>query len=261
MTNAQLHSWQGKTKVALVQFLIVAVFIILWQVAADHKWINPFFFGQPRGILASFIKTVSDGTLLYNTWVTLAETAVAFIAGMTIGSLLGLALWWSPFWARVVEPALILFNALPKIALAPMFVVWFGVGFFMKSALAFSLVSVVACMVAYDGTKQVDPEFHRMLLTLGARRSQVFTKLVFPSCLPWIFSALRMCIGFALLGSVVGEFISANAGLGYLISSASSVYDLDLVWTSLFVLMVLSALLQYFGGWLERRLLRHQEFN
>jgi NitT/TauT family transport system permease protein len=191
-------------------------------------------------------------------WVTLAETILAFVTGMVIGSAAGLALWWSNFWARVFDPFLVLFNALPKIALAPMFVVWFGVGFGMKVALAFSLVAVIACMVAYDGTKQVDRDLHRMLVTLGASKRQIFFKLVLPSCLPWIFSALRMCIGFALLGCVVGEFISATQGLGFLISSGSAVFELNLVWVALITLLLLSAVLQMAGGWLERRLLRHE---
>jgi NitT/TauT family transport system permease protein len=250
--------WRTTALVLLVQLAIVAAVIVLWQIAADTKFINPFFFGQPSGILASALKVIRDGTLLSHLWVTLAETLLAFVTGMLIGSAAGLALWWSRFWARVFDPFLVLFNALPKIALAPMFVVWFGVGFGMKVALAFSLVAVIACMVAYDGTKQVDGDLHRMLVTLGASKRQVFFKLVLPSCLPWIFSALRMCIGFALLGCVVGEFISASQGLGYLISNGSATYELNLVWVALITLLLLSALLQMAGGWLERRLLRHE---
>lgn len=242
-----------------VQLLMIAVVVVLWQIAADRKYINPFFFGQPLGIWAAALKIIGNGSLLTHSWATLAETLVAFVFGMLIGSILGLAMWWSEFWARVFDPFLTLFNALPKIALAPMFVIWFGVGFGMKVALAFSLVAVVACMVAYDGTKQVDRDLHRMLETLGASKHQIFTKLVLPSCLPWIFSALRMCIGFALLGCVVGEFISADEGLGYLISNGSSTYELNLVWVALITLLLLSALLQLAGGWLERRLLRHND--
>jgi len=250
--------WRTTARVLAVQLGIVAAIVIAWQMAADSKAINPFFFGQPRGIAATAAKVIADGSLLSHLWVTLAETLLAFAAGMVIGSAAGLSLWWSAFWARVFDPFLVLFNALPKIALAPMFVVWFGVGFGMKVALAFSLVSVIACMVAYDGTRQVDRDLHRMLVTLGASKRQVFAKLVLPSCLPWIFSALRMCIGFALLGSVVGEFISASEGLGYLISNGSSTYELNLVWVALITLLLLSALLQLAGGWLERRLLRHE---
>lgn len=242
----------------MVQLLIVATVLLLWQLAIDHKVMNPFFFGQPSGILSTALKIISNGVLFKNLWITLAETLVAFTSGMLLGSFLGLALWWSRFWARVIDPFLVLFNALPKIALAPMFVIWFGVGFGMKVALAFSLVSVIACMVAYDGTKRVDRDLHRMFVTLGASKTQIFLKLVVPSCLPWIFSALRMCIGFALLGSVVGEFISATEGLGYLISSGSSSYELNLVWVALATLLVLSALLQVAGGWLERKLMRHE---
>jgi NitT/TauT family transport system permease protein len=244
--------------VVLVQLAIVATILVLWQAAADTRFINPFFFGQPKGIWTTAIKVIRDGSLLTHLWVTLAETILAFVTGMVLGSAAGLALWWSSFWARVFDPFLVLFNALPKIALAPMFVVWFGVGFGMKVALAFSLVAVIACMVAYDGTRQVDRDLHRMLVTLGASKRQIFSKLVLPSCLPWIFSALRMCIGFALLGCVVGEFISASQGLGFLISSGSAVFELNLVWVALITLLLLSAVLQMAGGWLERRLLRHE---
>jgi len=255
MTNARRPR---ALQVALVQAAIVIAIVVAWQFCANQRWINPFFYGEPLGVLQVGAKVIGNGSLLRNLAITLAETLVAFVVGMVVGSAAGLLLWWSPFWARVVDPFLALFNALPKIALAPMFVIWFGVGFGMKVALAFSLVSVIACMVAYDGTKQIDRDLRRMMETLGASKRQQFAKLVLPSCLPWIFSALRMCIGFALLGAVVGEFISSTEGLGFLIASGSSVYDLNLVWVALTTLLVLSALLQFVVGRLENRLLSHR---
>jgi NitT/TauT family transport system permease protein len=223
------HFW---LKVWLLRALMAISFFGAWEWAVRAKLINGFFFGQPSRIWAEFVSAAGDGSLLWHTWVTLSETLLAFAGGVIVGTVFGLLMWFSRVFAVAFYPVLMMWNATPKIALGPMFIIWIGIGYWMKVALGFSLVFVIAWVIAYDATRQLDNDLERLLKSL--------------------------CIGLALTGTVVGEFITANEGLGFLISFASGSYALNVVWVALFTLMVLSTVLNIGVGALEKAMLKHR---
>ena len=166
--------------------------------------------------------------------------------GTFLGALLGLSFWWSKSYAGISEPYLIILNAMPKLALAPVLVILLGIGFFSKVALAFSMTVVVSALSAYSGVKSVDPDMEKLMYSLGAKRHQVFTKVVVPWSMPWIISSLRINIALALAGAIVGEFIASSQGVGRMIMYAGTILDINLVWVGVVVLSLLS-MVMYWG--------------
>ena len=237
---------------AALQALAVAAFFALWEIGVRMGWISAFMVGSPSGILADSYKMVASGELIGDTWFTLFEAILGFVIGTIVGSLLGLALWYSVFVARLVEPFIVAINSVPKIALAPIVVLWFGTGFVSKVALSVSQTAIVALIAAYQAAKDADVDLQSLLISMGADKHQVFFKAVVPSTLPSIIATFRINIGFALVGAVVGEFISSQRGLGHLIYTASSLYDLNTVWVGLFTLMIMGFALYYVIDLIER---------
>ena len=240
---------------AALQALAVIGFFALWEIGVRMGWISAFLVGSPFGIFAEARKMLMSGDLVSDTWYTLFEAILGFVIGTIFGSLLGLALWYSAFVARLVEPFIVAINSVPKIALAPIVVLWFGTGLVSKVALSVSLTAIVALIAAYQAAKDADVDLQSLLISMGADKHQVFFKAVVPSTLPSIIATFRINIGFGLVGAVVGEFISSQRGLGHLIYTASSFYDLNTVWVGLFVLMLLGFVLYYVIDVIERVLI------
>ncbi|MDB5654362.1 MAG: putative transporter, permease protein [Tardiphaga sp.] len=237
---------------AVLQLLAVAIFFALWEIGVRVGYISAFLMGSPSGIFAMFYKLILSGELLSDSWYTLFEAILGFIIGTIAGSLLGLALWYSVFVARLVEPFIVAINSVPKIALAPIVVLWFGTGLVSKVALAVSLTALVALIAAYQAAKDADTDLQSLMISMGADKHQVFWQAVVPSTLPSIIATFRINIGFGLVGAVVGEFISSQRGLGHMIFTASSLYDLNSVWVGLFTLMILGFVLYYVIDIIER---------
>lgn len=238
-----------------LQLLTIAVVLGLWEGGVRLGWISAFLFGSPVGIAQYAVKAILDGSLFYDTWVTVFEATLGFVIGTIAGSLLGLSLWYSPFVARTVEPLVVAFNSVPKIAFAPIIILWFGTGLTSKVALAISLTAIVALIAAYQAAKDADTDLQGLMVTLGANKHQIFYSVIVPSSLPAIVATFRINVGFGLVGAVVGEFISSQRGLGHLIFTASSLYDLNTVWLGLFTLMAVGFALYFVIDWVERRLL------
>ena len=237
---------------ALLQVAAVIAFFAVWEIGVRAGWISAFLVGSPAGIFSDGYKMILSGDLISDTWYTLFEAILGFIIGTIAGSLLGLALWYSVFVARLVEPFIVAINSVPKIALAPIVVLWFGTGLVSKVALSVSLTAIVALIAAYQAAKDADVDLQSLLISMGADKHQVFFKAVVPSTLPSIIATFRINIGFGLVGAVVGEFISSQRGLGHLIYTASSLYDLNTVWVGLFTLMVMGFVLYYVIDMIER---------
>jgi len=246
---------------ALLQVAGVAAFFALWEIGVRVGWISAFLVGSPSGIFSFGAKMLLSGELLSDTWYTLFEAILGFVIGTICGSLLGLALWYSVFVARLVEPFIVAINSVPKIALAPIVVLWFGTGLVSKVALSVSLTAIVALIAAYQAAKDADVDLQSLLISMGADKHQVFFKAVVPSTLPSIIATFRINIGFGLVGAVVGEFISSQRGLGHLIYTASSLYDLNTVWVGLFTLMVMGFVLYYVIDIIERTSLPWKQSN
>lgn len=239
--------------------LAVGVFLIGgWEFFTRIGWMDTYFWSSPSRILATAWVQLTHGTLLRDILYTSGSTVFGFVAGTVFGSLLGLSFWWSRAYADISEPYLIVVNACPKLALAPVLVILFGIGFFSKVMLAFLMTVVTAALSAYSGVKSVDPALETLMMSLGAKRRQVFFKVVVPWSMPWMLGSLRINIALALAGAIVGEFISADQGVGRMIIYAGTILDINLVWVGVFVLSLLSVAM--YGGvvllekWLSRRL-------
>ncbi len=246
---------------ALLQAFAVIGFFALWELGVRAGWISAFLVGSPLGVFSIAGQMILNGELLSDTWYTLFEAILGFVIGTICGSLLGLALWYSAFVARLVEPFIVAINSVPKIALAPIVVLWFGTGLVSKVALAVSLTAIVALIAAYQAAKDADVDLQSLLISMGADKHQVFFKAVVPSTLPSIIATFRINIGFGLVGAVVGEFISSQRGLGHLIYTASSLYDLNTVWVGLFTLMIVGFALYYVIDLIERKSLPWKQSN
>ena len=246
---------------AALQALAVIGFFALWEIGVRMGWISAFLVGSPFGIFADGFRMIASGELLSDTWYTLFEAILGFVIGTIFGSLLGLALWYSVFVARLVEPFIVAINSVPKIALAPIVVLWFGTGLVSKVMLSVSLTAIVALIAAYQAAKDADVDLQSLLISMGADKHQVFFKAVVPSTLPSIIATFRINIGFGLVGAVVGEFISSQRGLGHLIYTASSLYDLNTVWVGLFTLMIMGFVLYFVIDLIERSSLPWKQSN
>jgi NitT/TauT family transport system permease protein len=238
--------------IVATQIGILAGGIALWQVAADFGWIDGFFWSKPSAIYDTLIKFFTEGEAWTDIGFTFRSTIFGFLLGTTCGSLLGLSFWWSRNYAAIVQPYIICFESLPKLALAPLVILVFGMGLASKVAIATALTLVVSTLTAYAGVKALDSDSEKLFYSLGATRWQVFRKLVVPFCLPWIISVLRVNIGLALTGAIVGEFIASQHGLGRAILYAGNTYDIALVWVAVLVLSMLAVLMYVAVSWLER---------
>lgn len=244
---------------SILQIVAVVVVLGAWQLGVDAGWISSFMVGSPAEIWKALVRGAVDGQLWTDSWYTLFEAILGFAIGTAVGSVIGLALWYSPFIARLTEPFIIAVNSIPKIAFGPIVILWFGTGLISKVALAVSLTSIVALIAAYQAAKNADMDFQTLLITLGASKREIFFKVIVPSSLPAIIATFHINIGFGLVGAVVGEFISSEHGLGHMIFTASGLYDLNTVWAGLFMLMIIGFGLYFVVDYAERKLLPWKE--
>ena len=223
----------------------------LWEIGARVGWIDAFFWSQPSAIASTMAIFFTTGDAWTDISFTFRSTIFGFVIGTTAGSLLGLSFWWSRNYAAIVQPYIICLESIPKLALAPLIILVFGIGLVSKVAVATALTLVVSTLTAYAGVKALDPDGEKLFYSLGATRMQVFRKLVVPFCLPWVISVLRVNIGLALTGAIVGEFIASQHGLGRAILYAGQTYDIALVWVAVLVLSTLAVVMYAAVSWLE----------
>jgi NitT/TauT family transport system permease protein len=239
------------------QVLLLVGAVILWEVAARAGLIDAFFWSQPSKIAAVLKIFFTEGDAWTDISYTFQATVAGFVLGTSLGTLIGLSFWWSANYAAIIQPFIVCFESIPKLALAPLIILVFGIGIASKVAIGVALTVVVSALTTYSGVKSVDVDLERLLYALGASRWQVFRKLVVPSVLPWGISVLRVNIGLALTGSIVGEFISSQHGLGRAILYAGQTYEIALVWVAVMVLSTLSIIMYALVSWLERALMKH----
>lgn len=246
--------------VVLGRLLISVLVIAAWEVLTRVGWLDSYYWSSPSIIAKTAWIQFEKHGLLSDLIYTSGSTVIGFVAGTVIGALLGLSFWWSSRYALISEPFLIVLNAMPKLALAPIIVILLGIGFFSKVALAFAMTVIVTGLSAYSGVKSVDPDMEKLMYSLGAKRYQVFAKVVVPWSMPWIISSLRINIALALAGAIVGEFIASSKGVGRMIVYAGTILDINLVWVGVVVLSLLSVLM-YWGvvaleRWLSKGLVK-----
>jgi NitT/TauT family transport system permease protein len=221
--------------VLLCQLVLLASFLATWEWATASDKQSAFLFGSPSAIADFLVKMWQDGSLVSDTAVTGMETVLGFILGNIMGTLLGLSLWYSRFVSQVVQPFIVALGSIPIIALAPIMIIWFGTELASKVAMATLSVIVVALATSYKGAMSVDSDQVNLMRTLGAAKRHIFVKLVVPASLGDIFAGLRMTVGFALVGAIIGEFMSSREGLGHAIFKAGSLYVIPKVFAALAV--------------------------
>jgi NitT/TauT family transport system permease protein len=234
------------------QLVLLAVLLGLWEYATSQSKQTAFLFGRPSAIAEFLVKMWQDGSLLRDTWVTGLETILGFVVGNVLGTVLGLSLWYSRFLSRVVQPFIVALGSIPIIALAPIVIIWFGTGLASKIAMSTLSVVIVALVTSYKGAMSVDPDQINLMRTLGASKRHIFHKLVVPASLTDIFAGLKLTVGFALIGAIVGEFMSSSEGLGHAIFKAGSLYIIPKVFAALVATIALALLLAFVVGKLER---------
>ncbi len=223
----------------------IALFVLLmasWQYAAG-RWVSKLFISSPSDIANTLIGWTLDGTLLFNGTTTATEAVFGFVIGGITGVVAGVLLGRSRTLSRVLNPYILAFNSLPKVALAPLLVMWLGIGIKMKVILTATIVFFLVFMNTYTGVLQVSNELVIILRLMGAREWQLLTRVVIPSAFIWVFAGLRLSVPYALIGAIVGELVASNRGLGYLMSDSGGQFDASGVFAALIAIMVLSGAL------------------
>lgn len=242
-------------RVRIYQILILLTFFLSWEVLTWPKIIDPFIFSSPSRVIKCFFKMAKDGTIYYHTMITLIETFVSFALVIIIGLLMAILLWWNHRASRVLEPYLVVLNSLPKSALAPVFIVWLGNNMKTIIVAAVSVAVFGTIITLYTDFSGVEEDKIKLIQTLGGKKKDVLLKVVLPSNLPSIISVMKVNIGLSLVGVVIGEFLAAKAGLGYLIIYGSQVFKLDWVIMSIVILCIMATGLYKLLGLVEKRCL------
>lgn len=232
-----------KYTITSARVLLLVGFILLWEAAARFQWIDAFIFSSPSRIIKTFVTMAANGSIFYHSAVTMLETGISFALIVIFGIGVAVLLWTSKAVSAVLEPYLVLLNSLPKSALAPMIIVWLGNN---PKAIIVTAVSVAifgTILNIYTSFAETDQDKIRLIQTLGGSRCAILTKVVLPSSVKTIISNMKVNIGLSLVGVIIGEFLAAKAGLGYLIIYGSQVFKMDWVAMSIVILCIISVLL------------------
>ena len=232
----------NKIKILAAQIAILIIFIALWEILANTGKIDSFITSQPSRIFKTFLD-LSSNNLLEHLKITCIETLVGFLLGTVLGALIAIILWWSPFISKVSEPFLVVLNALPKIALGPVIIIWVGAGMPAIIVMALAISLIVTILDILNGLIHTDSEKIKMAQTFNANKTQILTKIVLPANISTLFNTLKVNIGLSLVGVISGEFLVSKGGLGYLIVYGGQVFKLDLVMTSVIILGIVAALM------------------
>jgi NitT/TauT family transport system permease protein len=241
--------------IVLTQICLLALLFLIWEYAAQRQWIDSFVTSQPTKVWGTIYQMSYDGSLYRHIWTTAYETILGFVIGTVAGTALAILLWWSDFLAKVLEPYIVVLNSTPKVALGPLFIVLVGNNLTSIVLMALAISIVTTIIMVYTGFKEVDPNKIRLMQTFGANKLQILQKVTLPASLPTILAALKVSVGLSMVGVVVGEFLSAKAGLGYLIIYGGQVFNMTLVMTSVIILAIVAAILYQAVAMLEKRFL------
>lgn len=245
----------NKIKILAVQIAILIIFIALWEILANTGKIDSFITSQPSRIFKTFLD-LSSNNLVEHLRITCIETLVGFLLGTVLGALIAIILWWSPFISKVSEPFLVVLNALPKIALGPVIIIWVGAGMQSIIVMALAISLIVTILDILNGLLLTDKEKIKMAETFNANKFQILTKIVIPANIPTLFNTLKVNIGLSLVGVISGEFLVSKGGLGYLIVYGGQVFKLDLVMTSVIILAIVASIMYESIVILEKKIVK-----
>lgn len=237
-----------------IGFLIV--FFVLWQLLTDLKIIDNFITSSPSKIWLQLKDLSITGELFNHLWVSTKETLIGFALGTLIGTTTAIILWWSPILCSIFEPYLVVLNSLPKVALGPIIIIWAGTGQTAIITMAILISVVITTINMLNGFNNTDANKVLLLKTMNATKTQIFCKLIFPSNISTLMSTLKINVGMAWIGTIMGEYLTSKAGLGYLILYGGQVFKLDLVMTCILVLCIVAGIMYLIVALLEKTLVR-----
>lgn len=246
----------GKVPVAARRLTALSILLGAWEVLSRLEILDPFYMPAPSRVAGVIVELFASGRIWTHLEATFAAALLGLLLGIAIGAALGFLAALMPLVSELLEPVMILLNAIPRVILAPLFVIWLGIGLGSKVALAFLLVAVLTFFAVYNGIKEVDVRLVERVRTLGGGRWTLLREVYLPSVMSWILGNLRVAVGFAFTGAVVGEFVASSRGLGYLLAFAQSQFNAAL--TLALITLILVFVLMLFGitGSLERYVLR-----
>ena len=241
---------------AVRRVLALTFLALVWEVCSRAGLINPFYASSPSKVAEVIATLFADGEIWRHLEATFTAALVGLVAGLAIGIVLGFGAALTPLIAELLEPVMILLNAVPRVILAPLFVIWLGIDLASKIALAMILVAVLIFFAVYSGIKEVDQRLVERVRTLGGGRAVLVREVYVPSVVAWVMGSLKVAVGFAFTGAVVGEFVASSRGLGYMLQFAQSTYNAALTMALILLIMAFVLVLFALSERLERRLLR-----
>lgn len=243
--------------IKITQILIFLIFLIIWQILSDKGIINSFIFSNPLRIFKTIINLYNDNSLFKHIWVTTYETLISFILGTSIGILIATIMWMNKFIAKVLEPYLTILNSLPKIALGPIIIIWFGSG--IKSIIIMSLLisTIITIINVYNSFISTDIIKIKLLKSFNASKTYIYFNLILPDSINTIINTLIINISMSLIGVIMGEFLVSKEGIGYLIMYGSQIFNLNLVISGIVILSVLSVIMYYLINLLKKKLIKN----
>jgi NitT/TauT family transport system permease protein len=254
--KADAFSMRG-ISVTLVRVAIIGGFLLLWEIASG-RWVEPFLISSPSRIFSALIAGFHSGDLVQHTWVTFVEIAIGFPLGAVSGIALGYCFGRSRLLAEVFEPIIIALNGIPRTAVAPLFIVWLGIGLWSKVGVVFLLTFFLNFFNTYTGMRQMDQEYIDLARLMGVKGWKLSFKVIFPAISPYVFTGIRTSIPFAVIGAIVGEFIAATEGVGFFIRLSAGIFKTADVFVGIIVLMIMVIIMDKIAEAVERRALRWQ---
>lgn len=242
----------NRLKIYLYQISIFILFIIIWQVLTDFKIIDSFIISSPKRIIKTIISLYRTNNLFIHIYTTLIETIISFIISMIISILLASLLWYFPKLAKVIDPYLTILNSLPKVALGPIILIWFGTNIKSIIIMAILISSIVLTINIYNGFNNIDNNKIKLIKSITNSRIKLYKYLILPANIRTIISNLKICISMSLIGIIMGEFLVSKKGIGYLIMYGAQVFNLDLVMTGIIILCIGASILYYVIYYIEK---------
>ena len=246
-----------KTTTKIAQIVIFVAIVCLWELLTATKILDPFFLSSPSRIFSTLVETFKNGNMLYHIGVTLYETIVGFALATFIGTFIAILLWWSNKLRDILDPYIVVLNALPKIALGPVIIIWVGAGTSAIITMCILICIVITTLSMLSAFLSCDKDKIALMQSMGAKKIQILFKLIIRNCFAEFVSVLKINVGMSWVGTIMGEYLVSKAGLGYLIVYGGQVFKLDLVMASTVVLCFLACLMYILVGILERKVRRH----
>ena len=243
---------RNKILVISLQILLLVILLTIWELLAKFELINTFISSSPSRVLKEIILLAKGNNLLSHIWTTVYETIISFGLGTIIGILIAIILWWNNTIYKVIDPYLTIINSLPKVAIGPIIIIYFGANINSIIIMALLISVIITIITVYNGFKETDKNKIKLLKSFNATKYQIFKYVILPSNYPTIISSLKINISMSLIGVIMGEFLVSKKGLGYLIMYGSQVFNLDLVIAGIIILMIVSYLMYLIVNYIEK---------